>query len=446
MRDPDLVMQAEQAAMALEHAWRHWRRRHGLAAESMLPVSSYVGYSPAEPWGQPRVVFGMAADDAAQLTLLLEGHDCVGPVYATIASLPGGQVSGPLPGGLAGDSAGSVPAMAARPRPERLRPPRRPDPLDPAQAIEIAHPRVNREAGRFGELGVPDQFGGAGCGPEVLAADQDGPVFRQAAADAAEAVAAREAAAADAVQGHAAAGGDGRAAGADGVAGQGQRSTSAPFAGRDRGTAGFRPIGRFPLPGEPAVPTQRAADGPADPDGDDPVAAGARRAGAEPPGPLALAAAAARVAAEARIRAARLDPRASADLEDPYGGSRPAWRGSGNTRRGQHEAAIYAQPRDLAAGQDTTVLDRAQDRLDGVPPAFQAPGAALPPVIPPGLLRPEAASGAVAAYLDQGPESSGFFDEAEGSAPDPDRRSRLAQFGISRSAKGRRPGTAPETA
>jgi hypothetical protein len=43
-----------------------------------------VGYSLDEPWGQPRVVFGVGADEAEMLAVLLDGHDCVGPVYAEI--------------------------------------------------------------------------------------------------------------------------------------------------------------------------------------------------------------------------------------------------------------------------------------------------------------------------------------------------------------------------
>jgi hypothetical protein len=85
MPDPDLVFRAQLAAGALEEAWRRWRTAHGLAADPMPAVSSYVGYSIEEPWGQPRVVFGLAAQDAEQLTALLERHECVGPVYAAVA-------------------------------------------------------------------------------------------------------------------------------------------------------------------------------------------------------------------------------------------------------------------------------------------------------------------------------------------------------------------------
>jgi hypothetical protein len=88
MRDPDLVQRAERAANALERAWDRWRATHGFGPEPSPPVSSYVGYSLEEPWGQPRVVFGVGAEEAERLAALLDGHDCVGPVYAELASNP----------------------------------------------------------------------------------------------------------------------------------------------------------------------------------------------------------------------------------------------------------------------------------------------------------------------------------------------------------------------
>jgi hypothetical protein len=59
---------------------------HGLGTEPLPPVSSYVGYSLEEPWGQPRVVFGIAAAEAEHLAALLDRHDCAGPVYAAMTS------------------------------------------------------------------------------------------------------------------------------------------------------------------------------------------------------------------------------------------------------------------------------------------------------------------------------------------------------------------------
>jgi hypothetical protein len=75
MRDPDLVQRAEQAATALEQAWIRWRTRHGLGSGPLAPVSSYVGYSVEEPWGQPRVVLGVEASEAERLAAMLDSDD-----------------------------------------------------------------------------------------------------------------------------------------------------------------------------------------------------------------------------------------------------------------------------------------------------------------------------------------------------------------------------------
>ena len=45
----------------------------------MPPVSSYVGYSIEEPWGRPRVVFGVNAEDAERLAALLQESVGYGP-------------------------------------------------------------------------------------------------------------------------------------------------------------------------------------------------------------------------------------------------------------------------------------------------------------------------------------------------------------------------------
>ena len=87
MRDPNMIVRAQQAAAELEQAWERWRTMHGLGIDPPPPVSSYVGYSLEEPWGQPRVVFGIDAREAEQLAALLDRHDCNGPVYASVASL-----------------------------------------------------------------------------------------------------------------------------------------------------------------------------------------------------------------------------------------------------------------------------------------------------------------------------------------------------------------------
>jgi hypothetical protein len=119
MRDPDLVQRAERAATALEQAWMSWSERHGLGAGPLAPVSSYVGYSLEEPWGQPRVVLGIDADGAERLAAILEGHECVGPVYAGITSRPERRQQAEAPGPIAGwralDSRPGIPAQQPRP-------------------------------------------------------------------------------------------------------------------------------------------------------------------------------------------------------------------------------------------------------------------------------------------------------------------------------------------
>ena len=130
MRDPDLVSRAQRAAAALERAWDHWRTSDGLDAQPPPPVSSYVGYSLEEPWGQPRVVFGVAAEEAEQLAALLDRHECAsqpgpdrpaaagqqlagGPAARTQrvpAARAGYSAPGSLPNGTAGYSGPGSPA------------------------------------------------------------------------------------------------------------------------------------------------------------------------------------------------------------------------------------------------------------------------------------------------------------------------------------------------
>jgi len=125
MRDPDLVTRAQRAAVALERAWERWRAMHGLSAEPMPPVSSYVGYSIEEPWGRPRVVFGVDAREAELLAALLDHHECVGPFYQADQADPAEAGFGTGPAGSAGIPLGEarsrIPAQAhaaeERPRP-----------------------------------------------------------------------------------------------------------------------------------------------------------------------------------------------------------------------------------------------------------------------------------------------------------------------------------------
>lgn len=88
MRDPELVSCAQRAASELERAWSQWRHARGLtepgsggatgaASES---VASYVAHSIDHPWGRPRVVLGLDADEARALAALLCREDASLPV------------------------------------------------------------------------------------------------------------------------------------------------------------------------------------------------------------------------------------------------------------------------------------------------------------------------------------------------------------------------------
>ena len=112
MRDPDLVVRAQRAATALESAWCHWRNVHGLTAEQPPAVSSYVGYSLDTPWGEGRIVFGICAEEAEQLAGLLERHDCVGPIHASVTAMPADSA-----GGTPREDAPAPPGECAEPAP-----------------------------------------------------------------------------------------------------------------------------------------------------------------------------------------------------------------------------------------------------------------------------------------------------------------------------------------
>ncbi|MEV0230853.1 hypothetical protein [Nonomuraea sp. NPDC050786] len=76
MRDPELVSCAQRAAAELERAWGHWREGRGRAGEGAAEsVASYVAHSLDHPWGRPRVVLGLDAEDARELAALLERQE-----------------------------------------------------------------------------------------------------------------------------------------------------------------------------------------------------------------------------------------------------------------------------------------------------------------------------------------------------------------------------------
>src|SRR5271168_1096308 len=88
MRDPELVARAQRAATRLESAWEQWRALHGLAVAPGQQVVSYVGYSLQEPWGEPRVVIGIDADEAEYLADFLDRDECVNTAQLPQALLP----------------------------------------------------------------------------------------------------------------------------------------------------------------------------------------------------------------------------------------------------------------------------------------------------------------------------------------------------------------------
>ncbi|MEO3813012.1 hypothetical protein ABGB17_28755 [Sphaerisporangium sp. B11E5] len=76
MRDPELVSCAQRAAAELERAWAHWRAARGKDGECATEsVASYVAHSIDHPWGRPRVVLGLDADEARDLAALLQRQE-----------------------------------------------------------------------------------------------------------------------------------------------------------------------------------------------------------------------------------------------------------------------------------------------------------------------------------------------------------------------------------
>jgi hypothetical protein len=148
MRDPELVMRAQRAAMELERAWDRWRAIHRLGTEPLPPVSSYLGYSMEEPWGEPRVVFGIDAREAEQLAALLDHHDCEGPVYASMTANPGTWGEQDAEGRAADPGWGRVRVPSQGPPPAG----RRDGGPGPSPADELPGPRARRDPAEPGPL------------------------------------------------------------------------------------------------------------------------------------------------------------------------------------------------------------------------------------------------------------------------------------------------------
>jgi hypothetical protein len=82
MRDPELVSCAQRAAAELERAWARWRAARGRSSDAGAEsVASYVAHSIDHPWGRPRVVLGLDAEDARDLAALLSCQEVSEPAW-----------------------------------------------------------------------------------------------------------------------------------------------------------------------------------------------------------------------------------------------------------------------------------------------------------------------------------------------------------------------------
>jgi hypothetical protein len=128
MRDPELVARAQRAAARLESTWEQWRTLHGLNAAPSQPIVSYVGYSLKEPWGEPRVVIGLDADEAEFLADFLDRDECGPrgqaalpqqiPVQQAVVTEPPAEVR-EIAAELAGWTSGELPGQSTEPREAR---------------------------------------------------------------------------------------------------------------------------------------------------------------------------------------------------------------------------------------------------------------------------------------------------------------------------------------
>ncbi len=92
MPGPELAARAQRAATHLGSAWEQWRAPDGLAVAPGQPVVSYVGSSLKEPWGEPRVVIGIDADEAEYLAEFLGRDECAQRGQAPLQQAPLQQV------------------------------------------------------------------------------------------------------------------------------------------------------------------------------------------------------------------------------------------------------------------------------------------------------------------------------------------------------------------
>jgi len=308
------------AAAGLERAWLQWRVVHGTAGDPMPTVSSYTGYSFEEPWGEPRVVFGLAAQDAERLTALLSGHDCVH---------------------VAGGQAGTGADLSGNGQIEQVTGQRgAPVPVPQQTASGVAEPVTTDDAARPAGPGAsgPDVQADRTPSPEQTPPGQRQPSEQEAPEPpTATPAAGRQAApAGPPTAGKQAAPAAAPAAGKQAAPGQTAAGNKAT-ARRERKTAGRQASGTGaaePEQRRQPVPDHEPAAGLAAGGGAEQPVAKADRS----PGPLASAASMARSEAEARIKAAmRSSDEAarqdgSAATDPPGGPAREASRAGGANR------------------------------------------------------------------------------------------------------------------
>jgi hypothetical protein len=218
MPDPRLVSRAQRAATLLERAWEQWRTTHGLEAEPLPPVSSYVGYSIEEPWGRPRVVFGVDAEDAERLAALLQTSIGFAAEAGTPGSADPGYRAAGRPGfaadrpagpdrgydqSLLDDVRGRIPVQGWPPEFSESREqlngagPVQPDPIQPGEpelpldlgsaagglVPDAEHPGRPDDLKPLSELGLSDEF----RSPDDFAGPDEPPPFGVATPHGAEA-------------------------------------------------------------------------------------------------------------------------------------------------------------------------------------------------------------------------------------------------------------------
>ena len=346
MRDPDLVVRAQRAAAELERAWDRFRTAHGLGAEPLAPVSSYVGYSLEEPWGEPRVVFGVAAEEAEQLAALLNSHGCGGrPAAATAAAQarPGWSATaqaGPGQQPAAQAVRGQPPAAQAGPG----QPPAwQAGPGQPA-AAQAAPGRPVAANGRLASLTAAAEIARAAAGAR-LQVFAHGPTAPRENAAATLPVAS----------------GPGTATSSTATSSTATLSSATATPSLRSATA-LRPVTPAPASVPPA-----AAAAPVPPPAPASLPPAAAAAPVPPPAPASLPPAADEIALPAFRPDSALLPSGGADL-DPFpdehraAGGRPAVRPGGHRHAGGHPTQRSARPKRGSAAAEH----------DPLPPAMQA--------------------------------------------------------------------------